>query len=84
VQRPLDAATFGIGGQGESFPGSSELLDLAAQPFEGWLLVGLLGLQRMPSCTWDQQLSVIARVASTCQHGIGPDGGIPPFARPPP
>ncbi len=49
VQRPLDAATFGIGGQREPRPGGSELLDLAAQPIEGWLLVGLLGLQRMLS-----------------------------------
>ena len=48
VQGPLDAATFGIGGQREAFPRGSELLDLAAQPIEGWLLVGLLGLQRMP------------------------------------
>ncbi len=52
VQRPLDAATFGIGGQRESCPRSSELLDLAAQPIEGCLRVGLLGLQRIPSCAW--------------------------------
>ena len=48
VQRSLDAASFGIGGQRESFPRGSELLDLAAQPIEGWLLVGLLDLHRIP------------------------------------
>ena len=47
VQRPLDASTFGIGGQRESSPRGSELLDLVAQPIEGWLFLGLLGLQRL-------------------------------------
>jgi hypothetical protein len=85
VQGPLDAATFGIGDQRESFPRSSEFPDLAAQPIEGWLLIGLLGLQRMPSCACDpRQLSVIARAASSWQHGIGLEGSTPAFARLPP
>jgi hypothetical protein len=66
VQGPLDVAAFGIGDQREAFPRSPELLDLAAQPVDGRLLVGLLGLQRMSSCAWDlRQLSVIARMASS-------------------
>jgi hypothetical protein len=78
VQGSLDFATLGIGDQRESFPRGSELLDLAAQPIEGWLLVGLLGFQRMPSCARiPRQLSVIARAASSGQHGIGTDGSIP-------
>ena len=48
VQCPLDVATFGIADKRESSPRGSELLDLAAQPIEGWLLVGLIDLQRMP------------------------------------
>jgi hypothetical protein len=85
VQGLLDVATFGIGGQRESFPRSAELLDLSAQPIEGWLLVGLLDLQRMPpGAQLPGQLSVIARVTSSCQHGIGTDGSIPASARPPP
>jgi len=85
VQCTLDAATFDIGGQRESFPRGSELLDLTTEPIERWLLVGLLGVQRMPSCAWiPGQLSVIARAASSGQHGTGTDGSIPAFARPPP
>jgi hypothetical protein len=81
VQSPLDVATFGIGDQRQSFPRGSELLDLAAQPIEGCLLVGLLDLQRMPFCAWiPGQLSVIARAASSGQHGTG-DGWQHPVAR---
>ncbi len=37
------------------------------------------------SCAWaPRQLSVIARAASSGQHGIGPEGSTPAFARPPP
>jgi hypothetical protein len=49
VQCSFDGATFRIGGQRDPFPGSSELLDLTMQSIEGWLLVDLLDLQRMPS-----------------------------------
>jgi hypothetical protein len=85
VQGPLDVATFGIGDQRESFPRGSELFDLAAQPIEGWLLVGLLDLQRMPSCAWIPGIcpSSLGR-RQAAQHGIEPDGSIPAFARPPP
>lgn len=84
VQRSLDAATVGIGDQRESLPRSSELLDLAAQPIEGRLLVGLFDLQRMPSRAWVPGiLSLIARAASSGQHGIETEGSIPASAREP-
>jgi hypothetical protein len=46
VEGALDIATFGIGGQRESFPRGSEILDLAAQALMRRMLVGLLDLQR--------------------------------------
>jgi len=56
-----------------------------AQLIEGWLLVGLLDLQRMLLLRLDPlQLSVIARAASSGQHRTGTDGSIPAFARPSP
>ena len=85
VQGLLDVATFGIGDSRESFPRGSEFLDLATQPIEGWLLVGLLSLQRMPSCAWipGSCPSSLGR-RQAAQHGIGAEGSIPAFARPPP